>query len=162
MDKSKSYLLTGLLLLAVIGGFILLSKPGGQVSQNTGGKKAVLNQTYNFGKVSMAAGKVNYVYSLKNTLGKEIKMEKIYTSCMCTEAILRHDNDTHGPFGMSGHGMAPNLDETIAPDEEFAIEAIFDPAAHGPAGVGKVERIVFLELEGSEQIQLKFTAEVTP
>ncbi|KKT83316.1 MAG: hypothetical protein UW81_C0021G0020, partial [Candidatus Giovannonibacteria bacterium GW2011_GWC2_44_9] len=41
-------------------------------------------------------------------------------------------------------------------------EVVFDPAAHGPAGVGRIERAVYLENSASEALQLKFSATVTP
>ena len=81
---------------------------------------------------------------------------------MCTEATLKIGSRAAGPFGMPGHGFAQRISETIRPNEEAAVEVVFDPAAHGPAGVGRIERAVYLENSASEALQLKFSATVTP
>lgn len=67
-----------------------------------------------------------------------------------------------GPFGMPGHGAIPTINEALEPGTEATIEVVFDPAAHGPAGVGKVNRVVTVETASGEALQLSFQATVTP
>ncbi len=118
---------------------------------------------FNFGSISMAAGKVSHAYKIKNTGSDPIAVKKIYTSCMCTTAKLIMKEGSAGPFGMPGHAAIPTISERIAPNEEASVEVVFDPAAHGPGGVGKVRRVVYIETDAQkEPFELSFEANVTP
>jgi hypothetical protein len=117
---------------------------------------------YDFGAISMRDGKVSTIFKIKNTEGEPIKMSKLYTSCMCTEATLKMAGKTKGPFGMLGHGFIPSFNEILEPEGVAEIEVVFDPAAHGPAGIGKIQRTVTLENNGGRPIELLITANVTP
>lgn len=118
--------------------------------------------SHDFGEISMAAGKVSYAFVIKNTSVENAVIRKIYTSCMCTEATLLFDGKTYGPFGMQGHGFIPSIDKILAPNTEASVEVTFDPAAHGPAGIGKIDRTVFIENGGGSPVELRFTAFVKP
>ena len=133
-------------------------------------QSAVINSTilsvdsssYDFGIVSMAKGEVVHEFKIKNTDIGEVKIGKIYTSCMCTVAWFTKGEIQKGPFGMAGHGYIPPVNESLGPNEEAVIKVIFDPAAHGPAGVGKIQRVVSVEGNGSVLAELNFTANVIP
>lgn len=117
---------------------------------------------YDFGSISMAKGKVTHRFAVKNTGAEPILVQKIYTSCMCTEASLITASKTFGPYGMPGHGFVPSVNQTLAPNEEASVEVVFDPAAHGPAGVGKIQRAVMVENSAGSPLQFQFSALVTP
>lgn len=120
-------------------------------------------QFFDFGQVSMAKGKVSKIYSIKNPSDQEIIVSKVYTSCMCTQAVIASGGDRKGPFGMPGHGGSiPTISLIIAPNSEAVVEAIFDPAAHGPAGVGPVAREVYVETLEGGKLTLSFKANVIP
>src|SRR3989344_742996 len=114
--------------------------------------------SYDFGSISMAKGKVSYDFKVKNTTAEKVEIKKMYTSCMCTEALFIKGDSQKGPFGMPGHGYVPPVNEPLEPGEEAIVRAIFDPAAHGPAGVGLIQRAVYLEGEHSKLIELQFSA----
>ncbi|MEK7124783.1 MAG: DUF1573 domain-containing protein [Patescibacteria group bacterium] len=118
--------------------------------------------TYDFGTISMAAGKVTHVYTVTNTGTEPVNIGKMYTSCMCTTASVTLQGRTFGPYGMPGHGSVFSVNQVLAPGQEAPVEVIFDPAAHGPAGVGKIQRVVTLENNGGQPIKLYFSAMVTP
>ncbi|MBI2317113.1 MAG: hypothetical protein HYU75_08940 [Betaproteobacteria bacterium] len=63
---------------------------------------------------------------------------------------------------MPGHGYIPALNEPLAPNEDAMIEIVFDPAAHGPAGVGPIERVVTIENNAAPPLELALSAVVTP
>ena len=64
---------------------------------------------------------------------------------------------------MPGHGGAvPKVNETIKAGESRNIEVVFDPNAHGPAGIGMIDRFVFIEDANGEKLQLEIKATVTP
>ena len=63
---------------------------------------------------------------------------------------------------MGGHGFIPSINETINPGEEASVEVVFDPKAHGPAGVGKIQRVVTIDNNAGSPMELSFSALVTP
>lgn len=166
--KSK-YILGILFLLVLLAGIVWIARPGengtnNQARLNGTVQKGNLTATetfYDFGSISMAAGNVSRVFTVKNTGTSAITIEKIYTSCMCTTAILRGEREW-GPYGMPGHGFTGTMKEELGPGKEARVEVIFDPAAHGPAGVGRIERSVYLESDTDANLELQFTATVTP
>lgn len=128
------------------------------------GKQVLVSQepVYDFGDVSMAAGLVNHNFTIANQSDEPVKITKIYTSCMCTTASLIKNGNKRGSFEMPGHGFGPKIDETFLPGEEAVIEVIFDPSAHGPAGIGAVERAVYLENDSGLLLELLIKAVVIP
>lgn len=164
--------LTGIIGIATIiliaGVFIAISKSG-----NPEGKKANLidgvsgeltaeESAFDFDEVSMAAGNVSHSFKIKNASAAPVKIAKIYTSCMCTTATYINGDKKMGPFGMPGHGIQPKINQVVEPGAEAEIDVVFDPAAHGPAGIGKIERAVYLEGESGLLLQLGISAVVTP
>lgn len=123
---------------------------------------ASVSPFYNFGKISMAAGNVSKVYWIKNISGDPLNINKLSTSCMCTDATLITREGRKGPFGMPGHGPTPRIEERLAPGESAQVEVVFDPAAHGPAGIGQTDRIVTIENDAGLPLELRFSAMVTP
>ncbi|MEX2033202.1 MAG: DUF1573 domain-containing protein, partial [Candidatus Colwellbacteria bacterium] len=119
---------------------------------------------YDFGEVSMAKGLVNHEFVLSNTSSAPVKIGSVETTCMCTTAYLKvGEGKEAGPFGMPGHGgprAAANL--TVLPGEKLIVRAVFDPSAHGPAGVGAVERAIIMDVGRQEPIVVSFKALVRP
>jgi len=123
---------------------------------------AAKESSFDFGTVSMAAGKVTHRYWIRNTGASPITIRRLYTSCMCTTAALVKANRKYDPYGMPGHGFMPTINAPMAPDEAAMVEVVFDPAAHGPAGIGRVDRFVTLQTDREPPLELAFTALVTP
>lgn len=119
---------------------------------------------YDFGTISMKNGNVSKKFKITNSSGADIKVPNVGTSCMCTVAyILKEDGTRKGPYGMPGHGaFVPKANEVIKAGESREIEVVYDPNAHGPAGVGLIERSVFLEDETGKVTELSFKVNVTP
>jgi len=152
----------------VLVGLVWVARPDVQnassaISTNSNGTLTVEEESsYDFGSISMVAGKVKHTFKIKNTSNEEVVISKMYTSCMCTTAALSIGSKQFGPFGMPGHGATPLINQTINPNEEASVEVVFDPAAHGPAGVGRIQRVVTLENNSGQQVELQFSAAVTP
>lgn len=117
---------------------------------------------FDFGSISMAAGKVNHRFWLKNEGTDPVLLERIHTSCMCTTATLVKGMRIVGTYGMAGHGPLPAVNQTLASGEAAYIDAVFDPAAHGPAGLGRTERVITIERAGGAPLQLALSADVRP
>lgn len=118
--------------------------------------------SYDFGSISMAAGPVTRRFAVTNGGVSPVTVEKLYTSCMCTTASLTIAGEASGPFGMPGHGAVPRINRALAPGELAGVDVTFDPAAHGPSGIGRIERSVYLETVGGAPLILNIAATVTP
>jgi len=145
------------------GGFVL------PVSENEKGNLTAEETEFDFGMVPMYGGKVKHNFTLKNNGQGSVKISKIYTSCMCTEATLVIDKSSKrlaslkaGPFGMPGHGgLITFANQEIAAGESAMMEVEVDPAAHGPQGTGPAKKAVYIETDDSQKIQLMMDINVT-
>lgn len=158
--------------LLIFVGFILwgYEKNGATASAvqgvNANSVKSVLiaSQTfYDFGTISMKDGNVNHEFAVTNSSNKDVVVSTVLTSCMCTTAFIIEDNsDIKGPFGMAGMGYVPPANETIKAGESRVIRVVYDPNAHGPAGVGIIDRFITLTDTTGGELQLEIKAIVTP
>lgn len=157
----------GLLALVIavlvwIGNSSVSEKPTAAIGEVTGALTFDKSQ-YDFGTISMAKGKVSKEFILENKTQGDIRIGDTYTSCMCTEVELKAGNKVLGPFGMQGHGLSSGINLTVKPGEKLIAKVVFDPSAHGPSGVGPIERQVAINTSaGSEPAILNFKAIVTP
>lgn len=140
--------------------------PQAQAAVQPAGQPGVLTSarpSYDFGTISMKAGDVSTTYRIKNEGSAPLALDKIYTSCMCTTATLVTANGRkQGPFGMPGHGPLKPATGQLAPGETALLEVVFDPAAHGPSGVGRIERVITVETKGARPLELWMAAMVRP
>ena len=170
MNKDKfTIILVSAGIIAALGVLFWLGRSGinnpnnsANLSENVTADLVSDEDYYNFGVISMAAGQVTHDFKGKNTGVEPVKIEKVYTSCMCTDAYFIQNGKKLGPFGMAGHGFVPPLKKSLAPGEEVIISAVFDPAAERPAGVGPIEREIYLEGKSSPLLTLGIGAKVTP
>ena len=139
------------------------SVPGGD-ALTAASALSVSEDSYDFGEISMKDGLVRRSFTVTNNASSTpLILSRISTSCMCTEAFLESNGEKLGPFGMPGHGGATrSIREEILAGESRAVEVVFDPAAHGPAGVGRITRAVFIEDEAGGVATLEISATVTP
>jgi len=150
----------------LIGGLIWLGQP--TANQNSQANTAmalnslkVEESLFDFGTISMGNGKVNHEFRVTNDSDQSVTLKKIYTSCMCTRAELDLNQKTYGPFDMEGMGLnSANI--TVNPGDTIIVRAIFDPNAHGPAGVGPIDRFVTLKDGNGSQLEMEIKAVVTP
>jgi len=172
MTQTTKTIIGAIAALVILSGLTWVLKPSlfqrSGSAENQPATSGVIGATedfFDFGTISMSAGKVMRKFTLKNSSDAPVRVTKLFTSCMCTQASIATQNDRRGPFGMQGHGGSiPKINLEIKPGETAEVEAVFDPAAHGPAGIGKVRRVVYVETDSSEapEIQLSFEANVTP
>ena len=160
----------------IIGAIIVLGLVGlmwwgrsnqaaGPSESSNGGKSSLVasEALYDFGTISMANGTVSKVFKVTNPTDKDIILSNIVTSCMCTTAYIEKAGREKGPFGMPGHGgLTARANEVIKAGESLDIKVVYDPNAHGPAGVGPVDRFVELTEANGGTTQLEIKAVVTP
>ncbi len=150
--KSKS-LLVGIVLVLVLGfgGLIFLQQKINQKNTIATPTNQVLGleanpQNYDLGEILYSKGIVTKDYEIKNTTDKTIRLKKVATSCMCTKAKVKIGDKETRFFGMEAHGnINPVLDGyEIKPGETAVVTMQFDPTAHGPQGVGPIDRQINL------------------
>lgn len=118
---------------------------------------------FDFGQIAMIKGNVNTEFKVTNTTSKDITIARLVTSCMCTKAYIEGGAEKKGPFGMPGHGgPVPPADELIKAGESRIIRVVYDPNAHGPAGVGSIDRFIELTDDTGGVIRFEIKALVTP
>lgn len=164
---STTWIIVGVItsMFLVVGALIAFSPPSAQSQKSTVSDSSLTapEMAYDFGTISMAKGKVTKLFTVNNGTAVPITVHKLYTSCMCTSAALLQGDRRVGPFGMEGHGgPIPTINEELAAGQEAQIEVTFDPAAHGPAGIGPIARNVFLETTDGKKLVFEIKAQVTP
>lgn len=123
----------------------------------------VSEKLYDFGTISMKDGYAIKDFVVSNSTEKDIFVPSLVTSCMCTKAFLvESDGSTKGPFGMPGMGYVPPANETIKAGESQVVRVVYDPNAHGPAGVGPIRRAIILTDDTGGTLNLEIKAMVTP
>ena len=157
----------GAIVLLVIGGLFFWGRVNQVASSETpSGRASALAAAetfYDFGTISMARGTVDKVFEITNPTDKDITLASLTTSCMCTTAFIVNGGTRRGPFGMPGHGgPVPRANEVIPAGGKLGISVVYDPNAHGPAGIGAVDRLVYLEDETGAVLELEIKANVTP
>lgn len=115
--------------------------------------------TLELGNISMKNGIKKMKYSFVNSSDQPIKLTQLFTSCMCTKAKLIVDGKESIYAGMQGHGgglgpINPNL--SLNPNQKAELEVEFDPNAHGPQGVGPINRTVTVETNSTSTPQFLF------
>lgn len=102
-------------------------------------------EIYDLGDVPIDGGLVTKEYEVKNDTDNMMKLQRIVTSCMCTEAKVSVGDKESKFFGMEHPGdRNPPLNYEISPGEAAKVTVRFDPAAHGPQGTGPFDRVVTL------------------
>lgn len=127
-------------------------------TEPSNGTLSVESSDYDFGVINMYDGDVSHRYQVTNNSDEPVTIGEVYTSCMCTTAqAIYSDGSTSAIAGMRGHSSPTYLNRTIEAGESVDIEAVFDPAAHGPSGVGPIHRSIFVKTNSTTQPQIELT-----
>lgn len=154
-----------LITLAIIGGGVwalqLTDSPKVQSAATENARATMPETTHDWGSVSMKDGVVNKKFTITNGGTEPLVLSNVTTSCMCTTAQLTLAGETSPIFDM--HGKS-SYTMAVPPEETAELEVIFDPAFHGPSGVGAITRIITVQTNDAENKELTFTltATVTP
>jgi len=111
----------------------------------------------------MKKGNVTRDFTFTNQSSADIVINDVQTSCMCTTALLvEADGSAKGPFGMPGMGGMTSTEDTVKAGETRTLRAIYDPNAHGPAGLGAIDRFITITDSSGGALRFEIKAEVTP
>ena len=158
-----------IIIIIAVGAIALIAllslTPEKNTSMTSNASLIAQNSFYDFGSIVMKDGLVETTYQLTNTGDEPVIIGKVYTSCMCTTAsIIESDGSEKGVFGMPGHReIRVNAESSVAPRDSITVKAIYDPAAHGPSGIGLAQRSIYLETNSktTPKIELRLKAMVT-
>ncbi len=156
-EKKYLLLLTVATVVILVGGVFFLTKSTAtpQVSTSTNANAYTIEPTsYDFGRIPFKGGNVKKAFRIKNKGSETLKLFNVKTSCHCTVANVTVNGKESQNFGMSG--VSSWVGE-VAPGEETKLTAIFDPAYHGPQGVGPITRFVSLETNDKGNAKITFT-----
>ena len=160
-------ILAGSIVILALGGLFFWGRANQALSSSTpygaASALAAAEVSYDFGTISMKNGNVEKTFEITNPTDTNITLTSLTTSCMCTTAFIVKDGTRRGPFGMPGHGgPVPRANEVVPAGGKLAIAVVYDPNAHGPAGVGPIDRFVYLVDDKGGQLELEIKANVTP
>lgn len=169
--KSKTIIIVLIVFFVLIGLFVWGYERRGNTAANIQGVKPIEKSSllsteeilYDFGTISMKDGNVTKEFVFTNTSDKDMFVRRVETSCMCTAAYLvKPDGSVKGPFGMASMGANTVANETIKSGESRKLRVVYNPNAHGPAGVGSIDRFAIITDSSGGRIQFEIKALVKP
>jgi len=156
-EKRVMLAMAGATALVIVGGVWWSARSGaveGVLSEASGDAKAQVTElTYDWGEISIDGGKVEKVFDIKNEGAGTLQLYNISTSCMCTTAQLLLGEARSPEFGM--HSQSSYKMEVPA-GETARLKVVFDPAFHGPSGVGPATRQIEVQTNDANQQKLIF------
>jgi hypothetical protein len=84
----------------------------------------IIPSSFDFGDIKQSAGEVTTLFSVENTGGKPLKINRLSTSCACTKAKMEMTD--------------------LQPGEKRDMVLSFDPMVH-PDQTGPINRVVYLQ-----------------
>lgn len=136
------------------GGLMLVISASKEVAVEAaeGAKITVENDTVDWGEIKIDNGLAVANFELKNSGSETLKLFSGTTSCACTKAKVVTNDDSSGYFGM--HSKSKEVIE-IKPGESAQLVAEFDPAYHGPTGIGPINRQVTMSTNDPDNPEVK-------
>jgi len=117
--------------------------------------KAEAGETnYDWGEIKINGGNAEKVFLIKNTGTGPLILSSVSTSCMCTTAQVIINGKESPFFGM--HQKSSWMGEVSA-GREAELKIVFDPAFHGPSGVGVMTRQIEVATNDKNNPKLEFT-----
>ena len=156
MKQKTVLIILGIITFAILGlGVWLLSQPaGGAVVEKSDQAKAEAAElNYDWGEIKINGGNAEKSFMIKNSGSGQLKLLDVSTSCMCTTAQVIIDGKLSPLFKM--HQKSAWIGE-VQPGKEAELKVIFDPAFHGPSGVGAMTRQIEVSTNDKNNPKLEF------
>lgn len=156
--KGSNSFLIGIVMITflILGGVVFLGARLGATTQVTADSQvnlAVVENRYDWGTIDINGGVVSKSFMIENNGSTTLKLYDPKTSCMCTTAQLKIDNQISKKFGM--HEKSSSVFE-VQPGKTAELIVVFDPAFHGPSGVGPISRTVTMNTNSEDNPTLSF------
>lgn len=157
-EKTVAITLILLTIAILLGGVILVSgsssTTSAQIVASQNAKAQVDSTTYSWGNIPYSGGNVTKTFSIKNNGTDTLQLTNIRTSCHCTKAHVTINGGDSPDFGMNN---VSSWIGNVKPRQEAKLTVTFDPAFHGPQGIGPVVRYVSVETNDSSQSKITFS-----
>lgn len=143
--------------LFILGGGIYIlsiSSAPAKITSSQNAKVSVDQKTFDWGNIPYSGGNATKTFSIKNTGTDTLQLTGVKTSCTCTKAQIVIDGKSSPYFSM--HATSSWVGE-VAPGKEAQLTVIFDPAFHGPTGVGPIERLIDIQTNDIQNPNLEFS-----
>lgn len=156
--KGPDYFIVGVVIVTVLilGGVVFFGAQMGSNTQITADSQVSIDITenrYDWGTIDINGGIVSKSFDIENKGSTPLKLYDVKTSCMCTTAQLKTASQTSKKFGM--HEKNSSVFE-VNPGETAELIVEFDPAFHGPSGVGPISRTVTIDTNSENNPTLTF------
>lgn len=164
-DKIVILLISLLTIGIFVGGALLVSKksPPALVGAKDA-KLEIVEKNFDWQEIDYDKGIVKHSFKIKNVGTSVLELANLQTNCMCTTAkvIIKNQNGEMENSPAFGMHSASSWVGKISPNLEAEIEVAFDPAFHGPQGVGPVARIISFSTNDPENpaVELNLTGTV--
>ena len=134
-----------------------MQKP--EVAMSGESQADVPETVHDWGTIPLTGGEVTKSFPITNSGTQTLQLHDISTSCMCTTAQLTINDQTSPQFGM--HQKSAWVGK-IEPGQTAQLIVVFDPAFHGPSGVGSITRQITAQTNDPNHPTLNFnlTAQV--
>lgn len=144
-------------IILLFGGIFFLTKTATtpQITTSQNAKAYVSDPTsFDWGQISMDKGNKTKIFTIKNTGTDTLKLYNVKTSCHCTKAYVTINGNDSPSFGMDS---LSSWTGEVPAGKEAELTVVFDPAYHGPGGMGAVSRFVSVETNDKTNTKLTFT-----
>lgn len=121
-------------------------------------------QRRDIGAVPIGGGPVMVTFAVRNKGGRDLRITGLQTSCGCTTALLRTGQGESPVFAADASAVPESWSAVLRPGEGGEIVVTFDPLFHGPQGVGRFTRSVFIFSDDplDPRVEATFQVEVIP
>lgn len=124
-------------------------------SRNNLPKLEINNTEYDFGTISQSEGIVSRDLLITNKDNKDITIDELSTSCMCTSAQIIKDGKEGMKYGMDMGGKNPTEPIVLTPNGTATLRIFYDPNMHKDLK-GHVTRVVSIfSSAGTQTVKIK-------
>ena len=158
MKPNKLLITISILTLVILGlGVWLLARPapGSRLGASVAspGRAEVPVTEFDWGTIDYGAGDAVAEFTINNPGPGTLSLAEVGTSCMCTTAQIIINDQKSPYFGM--HAKSSWVGQVPA-GGQAKLKVVFDPAFHGPQGVGPFTRQIVMKTNDPEHPKLEF------
>ena len=157
MNNKKIIIIFSIATLLMLGGGIYFLSAGSapvKINASQNAKVAFDEKTFDWGNIPINGGNATKTFTITNTGTDMLQLTGVKTSCTCTKAQISIDGKKSPYFSM--HATSSWVGE-VPQGSKAELTVIFDPAFHGPQGIGAFERLISLKTNDLENPEIEFS-----
>ncbi|MBI2196367.1 DUF1573 domain-containing protein [Candidatus Daviesbacteria bacterium] len=155
-EKKLIIIFVAITALILGGGIFVLSSSStpAKITASQNAKAEILEKTFDWGNIPYSGGNATKTFTIKNSGTDTLRLSGIKTSCTCTKAQVTIDGKGSPYFSMHPTSSWVGV---VAPGKTAELLVIFDPAFHGPTGVGPMERLISVDTNDIQNPKIEFS-----